>query len=192
MLCAACCVTCAPPPAPTHPPAPRKRAPARRGAAAPSLARAALLCALACVASSPLPLSSRPHGGALLPVASARPLTNGDAAEVQPEQLDLASAHAPGWHGFVDPTRVEVLSNGPVTRAYVYRGLLTPEECDHIVGVSQTRLMRSGVVDTETGASAVSEIRTSSGARRGAETSTTGVWSAQEELAGAAPRMAPQ
>ena len=102
-----------------------------------------------------------------MPVASARPLTNGDAAEVQPEQLDLASAHAPGWHGFVDPTRVEVLSNGPVTRAYVYRGLLTPEECDHIVGVSQTRLMRSGVVDTETGASAVSEIRTSSGARRG-------------------------
>ena len=37
------------------------------------------------------------------------------------------------------------------------------EECDHIISMSKSRMERSGVVETETGGSEISEIRTSSG-----------------------------
>ena len=37
------------------------------------------------------------------------------------------------------------------------------EECDHIIAISKTHMARSGVVETKTGGSEVSEIRTSSG-----------------------------
>ena len=40
---------------------------------------------------------------------------------------------------------------------------LTEEECDHIVSLAEPRLQRSGVVNTDTGGSEVSEIRTSQG-----------------------------
>lgn len=38
-----------------------------------------------------------------------------------------------------------------------------PEECDYLRAKALKRLERSGVVDTETGSSTVSEIRTSDG-----------------------------
>lgn len=42
--------------------------------------------------------------------------------------------------------------------------LLPPaEECDHIIALSKPRMERSGVVDTNSGRSEISEIRTSSG-----------------------------
>ncbi|GAB4820202.1 hypothetical protein N2152v2_007248 [Parachlorella kessleri] len=48
-------------------------------------------------------------------------------------------------------------------RIYLFHNFLTDEECDHIVGKAEPRLQRSGVVDTSSGGSEVSEIRTSSG-----------------------------
>ncbi len=41
--------------------------------------------------------------------------------------------------------------------------LIPAEECDHIIQISKNQLYRSGVVETETGGSKISEIRTSSG-----------------------------
>lgn len=38
-------------------------------------------------------------------------------------------------------------------RIFLYRGLLSEQECDHLVEASQVRLTRSGVVDTEKGGS---------------------------------------
>lgn len=43
-----------------------------------------------------------------------------------------------------------------------YENFFTDEECDHIVQMSERRLMRSGVVATQ-GGSEISDIRTSSG-----------------------------
>ena len=51
----------------------------------------------------------------------------------------------------------------PKLRAYLYRGLLTPYETDHIIDVAKRSLARSGVVNSDTGGSLESEIRTSSG-----------------------------
>lgn len=49
-------------------------------------------------------------------------------------------------------------------RAFVFHEFLTDEECDHLVSVAQAGLTHSGVVDTETGGSSISDIRTSMGA----------------------------
>jgi prolyl 4-hydroxylase len=80
-----------------------------------------------------------------------------------------APARAPSYDGLpptetgFDPRRIEVLSLDK-PRAFVYHGFLSAEECDHMVAMSRNSLSQSGVVDAETGGSAISEIRTSSGA----------------------------
>lgn len=61
----------------------------------------------------------------------------------------------------VYPTRVEQISWKP--RAFVYRGFLSHEECDHLVFLAKSELGRSAVADNDSGDSAVSEVRTSSG-----------------------------
>lgn len=43
-----------------------------------------------------------------------------------------------------------------------------PTECDHIVGLAKPHMERSGVVDTSTGGSEISDIRTSKVGRGGA------------------------
>ncbi|KAH9329849.1 hypothetical protein KI387_001957, partial [Taxus chinensis] len=47
--------------------------------------------------------------------------------------------------------------------AFVYRGFLSLEECDHLVSLAKSELTRSAVADNNSGESAVSEVRTSSG-----------------------------
>jgi hypothetical protein len=48
-------------------------------------------------------------------------------------------------------------------RIFLFHNFLSPEECDHIISLSEKRMTRSGVVQTESGGSAISEIRTSYG-----------------------------
>lgn len=48
-------------------------------------------------------------------------------------------------------------------RIFLFHNFLSPEEADHIVSLAQPRLHRSAVVDTSTGGSEVSKIRTSQG-----------------------------
>mmetsp|Transcript_23212 Transcript_23212/g.59286 ORF Transcript_23212/g.59286 Transcript_23212/m.59286 type:complete len:349 (-) Transcript_23212:555-1601(-) len=81
----------------------------------------------------------------------------------------------PGWKGTdyqpqyaIDPTdvghrmgKMKVLDAD--ARIFLIEGLLSDEECDHIIKISEPMLSRSGVVETETGGSKVSDIRTSSG-----------------------------
>jgi len=61
----------------------------------------------------------------------------------------------------LDYSKVEQISWKP--RAWVVRDLLTEEECDHLVHMSEHRLQRSGVVDVENGGPVESNIRTSQG-----------------------------
>lgn len=80
----------------------------------------------------------------------------------------------PGWMGSdrraqeVDPStiadrqiKMEVLDWD--ARIFMFHNFLSPEECDHIIEVSEKRLSRSGVVDTSSGGSTLSTIRTSFG-----------------------------
>ncbi|EEF44979.1 probable prolyl 4-hydroxylase 7 [Ricinus communis] len=60
-----------------------------------------------------------------------------------------------------DPTRVTQLSWHP--RAFLYKGFLSYEECDHLIDLARDKLEKSMVADNESGKSIESEVRTSSG-----------------------------
>ncbi|XP_038976008.1 probable prolyl 4-hydroxylase 6 isoform X2 [Phoenix dactylifera] len=60
-----------------------------------------------------------------------------------------------------DPQRVTQLSWRP--RAFLYRGLLSDEECDHLIKLAEGQLEKSTVVDNESGQGTMSDGRTSSG-----------------------------
>ncbi|XP_057786099.1 probable prolyl 4-hydroxylase 7 [Salvia miltiorrhiza] len=61
----------------------------------------------------------------------------------------------------LDPTRVTQISWSP--RAFLYRGFLTDEECDHFIDLAKDKLEKSMVADNDSGKSIESEVRTSSG-----------------------------
>lgn len=56
---------------------------------------------------------------------------------------------------------VELISWEP--RAFVYHNFLTKEECDHLISLAKPHMHKSTVVDSETGKSKDSRVRTSSG-----------------------------
>uniref|UniRef100_A0A453Q670 procollagen-proline 4-dioxygenase n=1 Tax=Aegilops tauschii subsp. strangulata TaxID=200361 RepID=A0A453Q670_AEGTS len=55
----------------------------------------------------------------------------------------------------------EVISWEP--RAFVYHNFLSKEECEYLIGLAKPRMVKSTVVDSETGKSKDSRVRTSSG-----------------------------
>ncbi|CAM8976451.1 unnamed protein product [Rhodiola kirilowii] len=61
----------------------------------------------------------------------------------------------------IDPSKVSQLSWHP--RAFVFRGFLSDEECDHLIELARDKLEKSMVADNESGKSVESEVRTSSG-----------------------------
>jgi prolyl 4-hydroxylase len=60
------------------------------------------------------------------------------------------------WSG-----RMEQVSWSP--RAYVLHRFLTDEECDHIIALASRAMSKSSVVDSDTGGSVDSNVRTSWG-----------------------------
>ncbi|KAK4261716.1 hypothetical protein QN277_004675 [Acacia crassicarpa] len=56
---------------------------------------------------------------------------------------------------------VEIISWEP--RAFVYHNFLTKEECEYLIEIAQPHMHKSTVVDSETGKSKDSRVRTSSG-----------------------------
>ncbi|XP_038703027.1 probable prolyl 4-hydroxylase 7 [Tripterygium wilfordii] len=66
-----------------------------------------------------------------------------------------------GFSAAFDPTRVTQLSWRP--RAFLYKGFLTDEECDHLINLARDKLEKSMVADNESGKSIESKVRTSSG-----------------------------
>ncbi|WCJ20861.1 2-oxoglutarate (2OG) and Fe(II)-dependent oxygenase superfamily protein [Euphorbia peplus] len=67
----------------------------------------------------------------------------------------------PVIHKVFDPSRVIQLSWRP--RAFLYKGFLSDEECDHLIVLAKDKLEKSMVADNESGKSIESEVRTSSG-----------------------------
>ncbi|KAL6185904.1 hypothetical protein ACLB2K_042026 [Fragaria x ananassa] len=72
--------------------------------------------------------------------------------------LSLTSASATFT---VNPSKVKQISWNP--RAFVYEGLLSELECDHLISIAKSELKRSAVADNLSGQSKLSEVRTSSG-----------------------------
>ncbi|CAB4262821.1 unnamed protein product [Prunus armeniaca] len=73
-----------------------------------------------------------------------------------------SSSYAASPHTFtVNPSKVRQISWNP--RAFVYEGLLTDAECDHLISIAKSELKRSAVADNLSGQSKLSEVRTSSG-----------------------------
>lgn len=66
---------------------------------------------------------------------------------------DAGEARADQW--------VEVISWEP--RAVVYHNFLSPEECEYLINLAKPHMQKSTVVDSETGQSKDSRVRTSSG-----------------------------
>lgn len=60
-----------------------------------------------------------------------------------------------------DPTKVIQLSWNP--RAFLYKGFLSDEECEHLIVLAKDKLETSMVADNDSGKSVMSEVRTSSG-----------------------------
>ncbi|KAJ4767538.1 2-oxoglutarate (2OG) and Fe(II)-dependent oxygenase superfamily protein [Rhynchospora pubera] len=60
-----------------------------------------------------------------------------------------------------NPTRVIQLSWRP--RAFLYKGFLSDDECDHLITLAKDKLEKSMVADNDSGKSVESEVRTSSG-----------------------------
>ncbi|KAE8734515.1 putative prolyl 4-hydroxylase 7 [Hibiscus syriacus] len=71
-------------------------------------------------------------------------------------QMKIGTSSVP-----LDPTRVTQLSWHP--RAFLYKGFLSSEECDHLITLAKDKLEKSMVADNESGESIESEVRTSSG-----------------------------
>lgn len=76
-------------------------------------------------------------------------------------KFHIALGSYAGTSAIIDPTKVKQVSWKP--RAFVYKGFLTDLECDHLISISKSELKRSAVADNLSGASKLSEVRTSSG-----------------------------
>ncbi|KAH8939417.1 hypothetical protein BDL97_15G036000 [Sphagnum fallax] len=84
-------------------------------------------------------------------------LRNGAKLELK---LPLSQLHVHQGESGSKPW-VEVLSWEP--RAFLYHKFLTPEECTHLIDLAKPSMIKSTVVDSATGKSKDSRVRTSSG-----------------------------
>ncbi|KAF3326337.1 putative prolyl 4-hydroxylase 7 [Carex littledalei] len=75
--------------------------------------------------------------------------------------LALPRSDAKFTRAVFNPTRVTQLSWNP--RAFLYKGFLSDDECDHLITLARDKLEKSMVADNESGKSVASEVRTSSG-----------------------------
>ncbi|KAJ0042993.1 hypothetical protein Pint_19351 [Pistacia integerrima] len=74
------------------------------------------------------------------------------------ETLNLTLHMSLSFHGLQECCLVIM-----ICRAFIYKGFLTPEECDHLIDLAKDKLEKSMVADNESGKSIESEVRTSSG-----------------------------
>jgi len=68
-----------------------------------------------------------------------------------------------GYGELEEEWRGEVVHLSWAPRAFLLKGFLSPEECDHIINIAKPMMTKSGVVDNETGKSKESDVRTSTG-----------------------------
>ncbi|EFJ44873.1 hypothetical protein VOLCADRAFT_82641 [Volvox carteri f. nagariensis] len=74
------------------------------------------------------------------------------------------SGHTVGFGELKEEWRGEVIHLSWSPRAFLLKGFLSDEECEHIIAKAKPRMVKSSVVDNASGKSVDSEIRTSTGA----------------------------
>lgn len=145
----------------------------RAGRSSPcALALAALLLASACLLALiafgvfSLPVSSPTNLATTADTESGTGTESGDAAQGD----SSSSSHPARNRGRRDLSEglgergaqwTEVVSWEP--RAFVYHNFLSKEECEYLIGLAKPRMVKSTVVDSTTGKSKDSRVRTSSG-----------------------------
>ncbi|KAM1877978.1 hypothetical protein ACFX14_040020 [Malus domestica] len=75
--------------------------------------------------------------------------------------LSICSTSSSASTFTVNPSKVKQISWNP--RAFMYEGLLTDAECDHLISIAKSELKRSAVADNLSGQSNLNEVRTSFG-----------------------------
>ncbi|KAF7809616.1 putative prolyl 4-hydroxylase 10 [Senna tora] len=91
-----------------------------------------------------------------VPSSSGGPKAN-DLNSIIRNTPDRRSEREEGW----GEQWVEIVSWEP--RAFVYHNFLTKEECEYLIDIAKPHMHKSTVVDSETGKSKDSRVRTSSG-----------------------------
>ncbi|KAE8779870.1 putative prolyl 4-hydroxylase 3 [Hordeum vulgare] len=146
---------------------PRVFASGRTGRASPyALALAALLLASACLlALIAFGVFSLPVSSPTVPTTGAETESSGGGGEAASESSRPARnrgrrdlSEGLGERG---AQWTEVISWEP--RAFVYHNFLSKEECEYLIELAKPRMVKSTVVDSETGKSKDSRVRTSSG-----------------------------
>ena len=100
--------------------------------------------------------------GSGIQVADKLPGWEGERAVKAPENTVGERRGAPQERAALWKGEVRRLSWSP--RAFLFKGLLTDAECDHLVELAKSHMEKSSVVDNASGLSKASNIRTSSGA----------------------------
>lgn len=124
-------------------------------------------------------LRSERHTAAIALLVSLSCASVAAAADVYIEDTD----RFPGWKGELPQTQPQPETSGTVgfgesgqeewrgvveqlswsPRAFLYKKLLSDEECDHLIAGVKERMTKSTVVDNDTGKSVDSNVRTSTG-----------------------------
>lgn len=96
-----------------------------------------------------------------LPIASDdESLQNGDRIKLKRLKLDVRKKEGDGL-GERGEQWTEILSWEP--RAFLYHNFLSKEECEYLINLARPHMVKSTVVDSKTGKSKDSRVRTSSG-----------------------------
>ncbi|XP_044475783.1 probable prolyl 4-hydroxylase 3 [Mangifera indica] len=88
----------------------------------------------------------------------------GDDSDSPPNGLSFYRRHTIEKHNKMEEVReqwTEVISWEP--RAFIYHNFLSKAECDYLINLAKPHMVASAVVDSETGQSKHSRVRTSSG-----------------------------
>jgi prolyl 4-hydroxylase len=77
--------------------------------------------------------------------------------------LQIAVEHLYMWLSVQETWRGEIVQLSWAPRAYLLKGFLSPEECQHLISLSRPSMQKSTVADNETGENIPSTFRTSTG-----------------------------
>ncbi|MEW5303088.1 MAG: hypothetical protein WDW38_001412 [Sanguina aurantia] len=98
----------------------------------------------------------------LLPLLLAL-LSTASARDPEPKGLTTGTGHTVGFGELKEEWRGEVIHLSWAPRAFLLKGFLSDEECDHLVELARPHMLKSSVVDNASGKSVDSTIRTSTG-----------------------------
>ncbi|GFR41472.1 hypothetical protein Agub_g2162 [Astrephomene gubernaculifera] len=90
-------------------------------------------------------------------------LYSASASGALPTGAIAGTGHTVGFGELQEEWRGEIVHLSWSPRAFLLKGFLSDEECEHIISKAEPRMVKSSVADNLTGKSVASEVRTSTG-----------------------------